>query len=51
MVVDTVRLARSMMRMAAIIDLRCRPKNLMQHQFDGAPFGTAYVSICPSDTG
>ena len=47
--IDTLVLARTMQRLAAAIDTRCRPAGSVQRRFDAAPFGSAHVCISPSE--
>jgi GNAT superfamily N-acetyltransferase len=49
MVIDKVALARTMKRLSAYVDKRCRPQGLIQHTFEAAPFGAACVSISPGE--
>jgi hypothetical protein len=46
---DEPSLAQAMKRLTAWMDGRCRPAETIQHSFEGAPFGTAYVCISPGD--
>ena len=49
MAIDNPALARTMTRLAVWMDSRCRPEGLIQHTFDAAPYGTAYVCISRSE--
>src|SRR6185369_611977 len=46
---NELALARTMKRLAAWMDDRSGRTRLIQHRFEGAPFGNAYVSIAPGD--
>ena len=48
---DKFALARAVKELARRTDACWRPPGLIQHQFAGAPFGTAYVCISPSEQG
>jgi len=45
---DTWDLALAMKRLTAWLDRACQPASFIQKQYDGAPFGRAYVSIDPA---
>jgi len=49
MAVDNLALARTMQRLVAWMDKRCRPEGFIQHRFDSPPFGSAYVCISPGE--
>ncbi len=51
MSMDPIPLASTMQRLAASMDVGCRPPGLVQHRFDGSPFGTAYLCIAPDEQG
>jgi GNAT superfamily N-acetyltransferase len=44
---DPIALSMQMKRLQAWLDRQCRPRSLTRRQFDGAPFGTSYVTIHP----
>jgi hypothetical protein len=46
---DELALSRTMKRLMAWMDDRSGRAGLIQHKFEGAPFGDAYVSIAPGD--
>src|SRR5215470_13249661 len=48
---DPFQLAGLMKRLNAHMDPRCRADGLIQHRFDAAPFGSAYVTIAPAEQG
>jgi len=48
---DKLALARAVKELARRTDACWRPPGLIQHQFAGSPFGTAYVCISPSEQG
>ena len=48
---DKFALARAVKELARRTDACWRPPGLIQHQFAGSPFGTAYVCISPSEQG
>ena len=49
MPIDNLALARTMQRLAAAIDARCRPAGAVRRMFDAAPFGNAYLCVSPGE--
>src|SRR4051794_32394708 len=45
---DKFVLSLKMKQLTAWLDGRCQPKTLARRQFEGAPFGSCYVTIDPS---
>jgi GNAT superfamily N-acetyltransferase len=48
---DQIGLALKLRRLAAWLDGRCQPDNLIRKQLHGAPFGDCYVTIDPDRQG
>ena len=48
---DTLELALTMKRLTAWLDRACQPKDFIQMQYSGPPFGHAYVSMDPARQG
>jgi GNAT superfamily N-acetyltransferase len=48
---DKIGLALKLKRLAAWLDERCQPDNLIRRQFHGFPLGNCYVTIDPSRQG
>jgi hypothetical protein len=48
---DQIGLALKLRRLAAWLDGRCQPDNLIRKQLRGAPFGDCYVTIDPDRQG
>lgn len=48
---DEIGLSLKLKRLAAWLDANCQPDSLTRRQFDGAPFGNAYVTIDPERQG
>jgi N-acetylglutamate synthase-like GNAT family acetyltransferase len=48
---DKIGLALKLKRFIPWFDNRCQPDSLIRKQFDGAPFGNAYVTIDPGRQG
>src|SRR5262245_17530080 len=48
---DKLALASTMKRLAVWLDRNCQPEGFIQQCYDGAPFGSAYVTIDPSQQG
>jgi GNAT superfamily N-acetyltransferase len=48
---EPIPAASMMQRLVAWMDISCRPTGLIQHRFDGAPFGTTYLCIAPDEQG
>jgi hypothetical protein len=48
---DKIGLSLKLKRFIPWFDNRCQPDSLIRKQFDGAPFGSAYVTIDPGRQG
>jgi hypothetical protein len=48
---DRFALAQTMKEVTRRTDACWRPADIIQHQFAGAPFGSAYVCISPGEQG
>jgi hypothetical protein len=44
---DEISLSLKLKRLTAWLDSRCRPGSRVRKQFDGAPFGSCYVTVDP----
>jgi GNAT superfamily N-acetyltransferase len=48
---DRFALAKAMKKVMRRTDAFCRPADIIQHQFAGLPFGSAYACISPGEQG
>jgi hypothetical protein len=48
---DEIDLSLKLKRFTPWLDDRCQPDSLIGKQFDGAPFGSCYVTIDPGRQG